>query len=72
MYDLQVDSSILNFEMGDEKGSTVNVTTAQKKIFLTLAMKPSLLQDNLEYYFQRYGISGDSFTRCYLDFAVDL
>ena len=51
---LQVGSSILKYEMGDEGGSTVNVTDASRKIFLTLAVKPSDLQDQLEYSFQRY------------------
>ena len=50
---LQVGSSILKYGMGDEGGSTVNVTDASRKIFLTLAVKPSDLQDQLEYSFQR-------------------
>ena len=40
--------------MGDEGGSTVNVTEASRKIFLTLAVKPSDLQDQLEYSYQRF------------------
>ena len=50
----QVGSSILKYEMGDEGGSTVNVTDAPRKIFLTLAVKPSDLGDQLEYTGQRY------------------
>ena len=40
--------------MGDEGGSTIKVTEASRKIFLTLAVKPSDLQDQLEYSFQRF------------------